>query len=302
MSGHITRMSRGSSVGSSASRPSRTSRSTSIWRAGPWQLCTCTERSSVAQRPAVRPHRVGGDVGLQPAQQRVGQFYGHRGIRRSSASAGRLRCSSRRSRPRVASSGCPTSRWLVSSRRGIWPCIARERLPQVVAGVRQPQVEVVVGGQGVEQLDLGGGQPGVPEQRQPLRQVRSVTPAALQVFCACRTCGGSASTRSSSARHRAAASRGRHRASPAPSVRVPAQSTSSCGRWRRIGREQPGEPARDGVAPAVPQLASSSPLRSGRDASASVRHHGSSQAAVDHLEQRPRPWRRATTGRRRRCR
>ena len=52
MSGHITRMSRGSSVGSSASRPSSTSRSTSTWRAGPWQLCTWTERSSAA---SVRP-------------------------------------------------------------------------------------------------------------------------------------------------------------------------------------------------------------------------------------------------------
>ena len=46
-----------------------------------------------------------------------------------------------------------------------------ERLPQVVAGVRQPQVKVVVGGQRVEQFDLGAGQPGVPEQRQPLGQV-----------------------------------------------------------------------------------------------------------------------------------
>ena len=46
-----------------------------------------------------------------------------------------------------------------------------ERLPQVVAGVRQPQVKVVVGGQGVEQFDLGARQPGVAEQREPLRQV-----------------------------------------------------------------------------------------------------------------------------------
>ena len=38
-------------------------------------------------------------------------------------SAGRLRCSSRRSRPRVASSGWPTARWLVSSRRAIAPWV-----------------------------------------------------------------------------------------------------------------------------------------------------------------------------------
>ena len=68
MSGHITRMSRGSSVGSSASRPSSTSRSTSIWRAGPWQLCTCTDRSSAASVRPSRPDGVGGQVGLQPAR------------------------------------------------------------------------------------------------------------------------------------------------------------------------------------------------------------------------------------------
>ena len=46
-----------------------------------------------------------------------------------------------------------------------------ERSPQVVAGMGQPQVQVVVGGQRLDQLDLGDGQPGVSEQRQPLRQV-----------------------------------------------------------------------------------------------------------------------------------
>ena len=46
MSGHITRMSRGSRVGSSSSRPTSTSRSTSTWRAGPWQACTWRLRSS----------------------------------------------------------------------------------------------------------------------------------------------------------------------------------------------------------------------------------------------------------------
>ena len=49
--------------------------------------------------------------------------------------------------------------------------LARELLPQVVAGVRQPEVEIVVCGQGIEQLDLGGGQSGMPEQGQAYRQV-----------------------------------------------------------------------------------------------------------------------------------
>ena len=48
---------------------------------------------------------------------------------------------------------------------------AGEGLPQGVARVRQPQVKVVVGGKRVEQFDLGAGQPGVAEQRDPLGQV-----------------------------------------------------------------------------------------------------------------------------------
>ena len=40
MSGHMTRMSLGCRVGSSASSPTSTSRSTSTCRAGPWQACT----------------------------------------------------------------------------------------------------------------------------------------------------------------------------------------------------------------------------------------------------------------------
>ncbi len=120
MSGHITRMSRGSSVSSSASRPSRTSRRTSIWRAGPWQLCTCTERSSgLSVRPSRRTSLAVMSDCSQPSRV-SGRSWAPR-YSSVCGSGGRLRCSSRRSRPRVASSGCPTSRWLVSSRRGIWP-------------------------------------------------------------------------------------------------------------------------------------------------------------------------------------
>ena len=84
---------------------------------------------------------------------------------------GQARCSSRRSRPSVSSSGWSAARRLVSSRRGIAPLIAGERAPQLVAGVRQPQMQLVVGRQRVEQFDIGACQAGVPEQRQPCRQV-----------------------------------------------------------------------------------------------------------------------------------
>ncbi len=79
MSGHITSTSRGSRVGSSASSPSSTSRSTSTCRARPWQACTCRLRSpaasggrvvgAVAERCTGR-RVVAAQVVLQAAQQR----------------------------------------------------------------------------------------------------------------------------------------------------------------------------------------------------------------------------------------
>ena len=62
------------------------------------------------ERSAFSAHDIGGDVGLQPAEQRVRTVVRRRDIHRLWGSEGRPRWSSRRSRPRVASSGWPTSR------------------------------------------------------------------------------------------------------------------------------------------------------------------------------------------------
>ena len=48
-------------------------------------------------------------------------------------------------------------------------------LPQVGRGLGQPQVHVAAAGQGVQQLDLGDREPGVPEEREPLRQLEPAT-------------------------------------------------------------------------------------------------------------------------------
>ncbi len=170
MSGHMTRMSRGSSVASSASRPSRTSRRTSIWRAGPWQLCTCTERSpGRSVRPSRRtalavmsdcsqPSSVSGRssaaevfVGLRVRRQAALEFA------EVAAEGGQQRMSD------LAVAGVVAA--------GDLAVDVGEGSPEAVAGVRQPQVKVVMGRQRVEQFDLGAGQPGVAEQRQPLGQV-----------------------------------------------------------------------------------------------------------------------------------
>ena len=116
MSGHITRMSRGSSVGSSCSRPTSTSRRTSTWRDGPWQACTWRLRSAGScWRPArsVDGRRVvGAQVVLQQAEQgaRLGELPGRRpptgSPRRRATAAAR----GRRGRARRAAGGPPGGR------------------------------------------------------------------------------------------------------------------------------------------------------------------------------------------------
>ncbi len=126
-----------------------------------------------AQRPSVAPHLVGGDVGLQPAQQGVGAvgagrsrevFVGLRVRRQAALQLAKVAAEGGQQRMAdLAVAGVAAA--------GDLAVHVGERLPQPVAGVRQPQVQIVVGGQRVEEFDLGARQPGVAEQRQPLRQI-----------------------------------------------------------------------------------------------------------------------------------
>ncbi len=70
-SGHMTSTSRGSRVGSSASRPRITSRSTSTWRVRPWQACTWTLRSLSSSGGGCGWTRSCGEVLLEPAEEGV---------------------------------------------------------------------------------------------------------------------------------------------------------------------------------------------------------------------------------------
>ena len=151
---------------------------------------------------------------------------------------------------------------------------AGERSPQVVAGVRQPQVQVVVGGQRLEQLDLGAGQPGVTEQRQPLAAGRSVTPAAAQRFwragCAAdRRRRGPAAPATA-----AAASRGRRRGRRRCRRRASRRAVAAAGRRRTRTGRRAGARRRSG-GPAAARF--SSPASKWPRWVASVRHHGSSR-------------------------
>ncbi len=130
-----TTMSRGSRVGSSASSPRSTSRSTSTWRCRPWQACTCTDRSEVASGLGARSSRMppaAGRARCRPAPRR------RSGCPRRPAAA--AAAPARRARTTAAAGG-PAGR--PSGHRGArrpWPHRRRRRtLPQHRRRVRQPQ-------------------------------------------------------------------------------------------------------------------------------------------------------------------
>ena len=189
MSGHMTMTSRGSSVGSSARRWRRASRSTSTWRARPWHEWTWTLWS----------------VGSR-SSRRVDGLRERRAGRRRSA---RTSACSRRSSVRVVGvervvdvgAGVPAGDELqlagVAAPRGEqrvlrrgWRCGRRgavaavapaagldvlgDALPQHGRRVEQEQVDVARRAEGVEHLDVAGGEAGQPEQRQAGRQVDDV--------------------------------------------------------------------------------------------------------------------------------
>ena len=102
-----------------------------------------------AKRPPVASHRVGGDVGLQPAQQRVGAlgawqvFVGARVVGQAALQFAEVAAEGGQQRMvDFAVAGVFATRDLAAD--------AGERLPQVVARVGQPQVEIVVGGERFE--------------------------------------------------------------------------------------------------------------------------------------------------------
>ena len=168
MSGHITITSRGSSVGSSASSCRIASRSTSTWRARPWQECTWTLRSGSSDGSGAASSRTA--AWMRASSVPVAGSFGCRWSTRGCAWAS-TSCSSRESWPQDASSGLRGSVAVGSSARratGGWP---REPLPERRRGVQQEEVDVAVLGQRLEHGQTAGGQPRQPEQGEARRQV-----------------------------------------------------------------------------------------------------------------------------------
>ena len=166
-SGHITMTSRGSSVASSASRPTITSRRTSTWRDRPWQAWTWTDRSlgvascfgPVARSSAIRSWSAPSDVSGRGDDGRIA----------ISGSSRRTRLASSVASPAIeASNGCVagvgTSDPSGGSARG-QPSPERERR------LRQPQVDLAMLREGVEHPQVALGERGGTEDREPRRQV-----------------------------------------------------------------------------------------------------------------------------------
>ena len=129
----------------------------------------------------------------------------------------------------------------------------RQRLPQRGGGLRQPEVDVAVLAERAQQLDLGHGQAGVAEEREPRRagRGRRRRRAAARASSAWRRSGAGASTRSTSRRHSSACQRRSGSSVAARAVGVVARRASrgraaGAGRRRTRTGRRAGGPRRSG--------------------------------------------------------
>ena len=236
------------------------------------------------QRTALRPNLIGGDVGLQPAQQGVRAVIRHQELVVGDGGQRALQfaeIAAQGGEQRVIDAAVAVV--VATGHRG---AKAVQRGPQRGTRVRQPQVHVVVFGQCIQQFDVGDREPGVAEQRDPPGQigprftkprqgrgvphVRGVDPHDLD--------------------------------QPAPQLRLPGQVVVQTGfgvaaiiepadQQRRalpgVGGEQPGQPAAHPVAAALAQF----PLDVIGLEETQVRGQRAAprlpEAGVDDLQQRP---------------
>ena len=238
---------------------------------------------------ALRSRGVIAQVGLEPAEQRVGRV-GQRGRRGDLvvvngppeaalqlALVAAERCEQRVPDPAVAD--VLRARHLAGQ--------VGQPLPEGSAGVGQPQVQVVMGRQVAEQLDLRDGHPGVAEQRDAWRQVTGTGAQPLQRrgVPLVRVWGGDSLREGTPqwwlpgqvAIERVAEPVGGVAGGP-----VDQQLRPLCG----VRREQAGEPPCDGVAAAAPELR----LVAGVPVPQVQRQSGCPrlvEAAVEHRQQRP---------------
>ena len=157
----------------------------------------------------------------------------------------------------------------------------RPARPTARRDLRQPQVHVAQLAQGAEQLHLGDRQPGVPEQRQPRRQVEPVAAGAQPLPAsrrgARRAAGASTTGDQPAPQLRLPGQVAVDRADPRRRCRAPRASRSTrlraaARRTTRTARPAAGPPSSAGCAAARPRRR----RRRGRGGWPRCAHHGSS--------------------------
>ena len=254
MSGHMTRMSRGSRVGSSSSRPTRTSRSTSTCRAGPWHAWTWTLRSSAARRRPARSPAVGAALARRSDCSQPSRVWslpcpsagvsrlGAGAPRTSTTRGSRVRRSSRLSRPREASRG--------------WPTRAADSSPVRMTGPPSPARASHSAGDGcgsqrwtsrhspsaASSSTSVTGSRVCPKRDNRSGRSRPAPPSRRSSRArACRRSGAGTSTWASRRRHSSGCqARSSSSGAPAPSVSRPSrQSVTRVGRWTAYEAKSP---------------------------------------------------------------
>ncbi len=166
---------------------------------------------------------------------------------------------------------------------------ADEGVPERRGGVGQPQVDVAVLTERGEELHLGDGDPGVPEQREPRRQVLGSGASAERLDHAHVPLAG---RRLPDLGGQPAPELGlpgevrREGATGSVGVVVPLPAGEQGGALRGVRTEQPGQPPGDGVAAPAPELALLTVLAVA-EVGAQRACPGLARAGVDHRQQRP---------------
>ena len=292
MSGHITITSRGSSVGSSASRCRIASRSTSTWRARPWQAWTCdaavARRRARASRPGGAAVRARTSAWMRASSVSVAVRDRVVVVGAAVAAEHELQLA-RVVAPRGEQAVGRQRRGRVVARGGTAGARGAPRpLPQRGRRVQQEQVDVARLGERAQHLEVAGGQPRQAEQRDARRerhQRRARRAAARTPPRAARP--GRARR---SARAAAATAPPASRRPGAALARRPVEQ--QLGPVQRVAVEQPGEVA-DGGEAAAARRRVVAPAEVAREAA----QPRLAQRLADDLEQRPHRAARAATGR-----
>ncbi len=241
-------MSRGSRVGSSWSSPTSTSRSTSTWRAGPWQACTCTLRSSSASARPESSTGVGAWLARMsacrcPSRSSPAGTAPSEGASTAPGRTANERCSSRASRPSEASRGCPAYVEERSSSRGTGPSVlgpARSAQSAAEACGSQRWTSRCSPSAPSSSTSVAGSRVWPNRESRPGRSSPVPPAASAASVCSWRTSGGGSPTRDTSRRHSSACHARSSGSGSRPSVSSPRrQARTRSTRWRAYEEYSP---------------------------------------------------------------